>query len=71
MASKSSESQIRANKEQNKKRKGSSYYSAVLLDNETQKVWLYSLTEKHGGTRKEALIKAFSLLEKDLNQKKT
>jgi len=59
-------SQEKANRNQNEKRKGTPTYAAVRLDSEKQKKWINGLIEKFDGTKKGSLIRAYELLEKEL-----
>jgi hypothetical protein len=60
--------QQKANAKQNEKRKGTPTYSAVRLSDIEEKTWLDSVIEKHGGTKKDSLIRAYELLEKELGK---
>lgn len=60
--------QKKANINQNEKRKGTPTYAAVRLSSEKEKKWLNTIIEKYGGTKKDSLIAAYKLLEKELNK---
>jgi len=66
MPSKDPKIRARASKNQNEKRKGNPCFSTVRLDDNQQLEWLSSILQKFGSTRKAALLRAFSLLEKEL-----
>lgn len=61
--------QQKANQNQNEKRRGKPYFAAVRLTGENEKDWLNSIIKNHTGTRKEALIEAFKLLEKKMKKR--
>lgn len=57
-----------ANQNQNEKRKGTPFFSGVRLESEKEKKWLDAVVKKFPGTKREALIAAMKLLEKELKK---
>jgi hypothetical protein len=60
--------QQRANQNQNEKRKGTPTFAAVRLSDENEKKWIEGIIKKFAGTKKDSLIAAYKLLEKDMKK---
>ena len=60
--------QKKANENQNSKRKGSPTYASVRLSDDEEKEWIDGVIKDFTGTKKDSLIEAYKLLEKELNK---